>query len=150
MLTDSENQLLCRVGPDTPMGNPIRQYWLPALQSGDLPEKDGAPLQVRLLGENLVAFRATDGQVGLIDQVCPHREASLFFGRNEENGIRCLYHGWKFDVRGRCTDIPNEPLGSKLQERIRAVAYPCLEKNGIIWTYTGPNRDNPPPLPQLG
>jgi phthalate 4,5-dioxygenase len=132
------------------MGNLLRQYWIPALQSKDLPESDGAPLRVRLLCENLVAFRNTDGQVGLIDHVCPHRCASLFFGRNEENGIRCLYHGWKFDIHGRCVDTPNEQPSSRLKEQVRATAYPCVEKNGIVWTYMGPRRDNPPRLPQLG
>jgi len=149
-VTEAENQFLCRVGSGTPMGNLMRQYWIPVLQSTDLPEKDGAPLRVRLLCENLVAFRNTDGQIGLIDHVCPHRCASLFFGRNEESGLRCLYHGWKFDVKGWCVDIPNEPPGSKFNEQIRVTAYPCVEKNGIVWTYMGPNRDNPPPLPELG
>jgi len=134
-MTDSENEFLTRVGPGTPMGKLMRQYWIPVLQSADLPLKDGPPLRVRLLGENLVAFRNTDGKIGLIDQVCPHRCASLFFGRNEANGLRCLYHGWKFDVDGRCQDVPNEPFGSKMHESIRATAYPCVEKNGIVWTY---------------
>lgn len=150
MLTESENDFLTRVGPGTPLGNLLRQYWIPVLQSADLPENDGAPLRVRLLCESLIAFRNTDGQVGLTDHVCPHRCASLFFGRNEENGLRCLYHGWKFDVQGRCVDVPNEPPGSKFNEQIRITAYPCIERNGVIWTYMGPNRDNPPPLPQLG
>jgi len=132
------------------MGKLMRQYWIPVLQSSDLPEKDGAPLRVRLLGESLVAFRNTEGQIGLVDHVCPHRCASLFYGRNEENGLRCLYHGWKFDVRGRCVDIPNEPPGGKFNEQIRITAYPCVEKNGIVWTYLGPDRDPPPPLPDLG
>lgn len=132
------------------MGNLLRQYWIPALQSTDLPDPDGAPLRVRLLCENLVAFRNTDGQVGLIDHVCAHRCASLFFGRNEENGLRCLYHGWKFDIHGHCVDVPNEPPGSKFNEQIRITAYPCVEKNGIIWAYMGPLRESPPPLPELG
>ena len=148
-MTESENHLLTRVGPGTPMGNLLRQYWIPALQSADLPEPDGAPVRVRLLGEDLVAFRATDGRVGLLDQVCPHRCASLFFGRNEENGLRCLYHGWKFDVDGHCIETPNEPSGSKFNEHILATAYRCLEKNGVIWAYLGPRRV-PPPLPELG
>jgi phenylpropionate dioxygenase-like ring-hydroxylating dioxygenase large terminal subunit len=150
MLSESENQYLTRVGPGTPMGNLLRQYWIPALQSTDLPESDGAPLRLRLLGENLVAFRNTEGRIGLVDQTCPHRCASLFFGRNEENGLRCLYHGWKFDVEGRCVDVPNEPAGSKFNEKIRLTAYPCVEKNGVIWTYMGPPRADPPPLPELG
>jgi phenylpropionate dioxygenase-like ring-hydroxylating dioxygenase large terminal subunit len=149
-VTESENQSLTRVGPGTLMGNLMRQYWIPALHSADLPAKDGAPLRVRLLCENLVAFRNTGGRIGLIDHVCPHRCASLFFGRNEENGLRCLYHGWKFDVDGRCVEVPNEPPGSKFNEQIRAAAYPCIEKNGIVWTYMGPDRDNPPPLPEPG
>jgi len=132
------------------MGNLMRQYWIPFLQSADLPEKDGAPLRVRLLGEDLVAFRNTEGRIGLIDHVCPHRCASLFFARNEENGLRCLYHGWKFDVEGRCLDIPNEPPGSHFNEQIRITAYPCVEQNGIVWTYLGPDHNRPPPLPELG
>jgi phenylpropionate dioxygenase-like ring-hydroxylating dioxygenase large terminal subunit len=132
------------------MGNLLRQYWIPALQSIDLPERDGAPLRVRLLGEDLVAFRATDGRVGLMDHVCPHRCASLFFARNEQNGLRCLYHGWKFDVDGQCVDTPNEPAGSTLKRRIRLTAYPCVEKHGIVWTYMGPRRELPPPMPELG
>jgi nitrite reductase/ring-hydroxylating ferredoxin subunit len=132
------------------MGNFLRQYWIPVLQSADLPENDSAPLRVRLLCENLVAFRNTDGQVGLIDHVCAHRCASLFFGRNEDNGLRCLYHGWKFDIHGRCVDTPNELPESNLHEHVRITAYPCVERNGIIWTYMGPNWDNLPPLPQLG
>ena len=149
-MTESENLFLTRVGPGTPMGELMRRYWIPVLQSPDLPERDGAPLRVRVLCENLVAFRNSDGKVGLIDHVCPHRCASLFFGRNEENGLRCLYHGWKFDIQGRCMDVPNEPPGSKFNEQIQITAYPCVEKNGVIWTYMGPGRDNPPPLPELG
>ncbi len=132
------------------MGGLMRQYWIPFLQSTDLPEPDGAPQRVRLLGENLIAFRNTDGQVGLIDHVCPHRCASLFYGRNEENGLRCLYHGWKFDVQGRCVDVPNEPPGSRLKQHVRATAYPCVERNGIVWAYLGPRKKNLPPLPELG
>ena len=132
------------------MGNLLRQYWIPVLQSTDLPENDGPPLRVRLLGENLVAFRDTQGRIGLLDHLCPHRCASLFFGRNEENGLRCLYHGWKFDVQGRCLDIPNEPPGNKLQAQVRATAYRCVEKNGIVWAYLGPDQAKAPPLPDLG
>ncbi len=132
------------------MGNLLRQYWIPVLQSTDLLQTDGAPLRVRLLCENLVAFRTTDAKVGLIDHTCAHRCASLFFGRNEENGLRCLYHGWKFDIEGRCVDVPNEPSGSKFNEQIRVTAYPCVEKNGIIWTYMGPRHESPPRLPELG
>ena len=149
-MTEAENQFLTRVGPGTPMGSLLRQYWIPFLQSNDLPEPDGAPVRVRLLCENLVAFRNTDGHVGLIDHVCAHRCASLFFGRNEENGLRCLYHGWKFDLEGRCVDTPNEPPGSRFHEKIRIAAYPCVERNGILWTCMGPRRHELPPLPELG
>ena len=139
-MTRDENEFLTRVGPGTPMGELMRQYWIPALQSTDLPEKNGAPMRVRLLCENLVAFRNSEGRVGLIDHVCPHRCASLFFGRNEENGLRCLYHGWKFDVEGRCVDVPNEPPGSKLHEQVRVKAYRVLKKAGLsghTWAQMG-------------
>src|SRR5713226_8097883 len=109
MLTSEDNELLTRIGPGTPMGDMMRQYWLPALLSEELTERDGRPVRVRLLCENLIAFRASDGRAGLLADNCPHRGASLFFGRNEENGLRCVYHGWKFDVSGRCVDMPNEP-----------------------------------------
>jgi nitrite reductase/ring-hydroxylating ferredoxin subunit len=101
---------------------------------------------MRLLGENLIAFRVSSGKYGLIANHCPHRGASLFFGRNEEEGIRCVYHGWKFDVQGNCVDMPNEPAESDFKTKVRATAYPCVERNGIVWTYMGP-RESPPPLP---
>src|SRR6266567_9334089 len=109
MLTPRDNELITRVGRGTPMGEALRRYWLPALLSADLPEPDGPPVRVRLLGEELVAFRDSDGCAGLLDGYCPHRLASLFLGRNEEGGLRCVYHGWKFDVNGVCVDMPNEP-----------------------------------------
>ncbi len=148
MLSKEENELLTRVGPGTPMGNLIRQYWIPMLLSSELAEPDGPPLRVRLLGEELITFRATDGRVGLLGANCPHRGAGLFFGRNEEAGLRCVYHGWKFDVTGRCVDMPSEPPESTFKDRVRAKSYPCTEKGGVIWTYMGP-RSEPPPLPQL-
>src|SRR5919205_1333942 len=138
MLSKEDNELLCRVGPGTPMGELLRQYWLPFLPSRDLPQADGDPLKVRLLGEDLVAFRDSNGQVGLLAANCPHRGASLFFGRNEECGLRCVYHGWKFDTAGRCVDMPNEPAESNFKEKVRAVAYPCQERGGIVWAYLGP------------
>src|SRR3954462_15921254 len=119
MLTNEQNELLTRVGPGTPMGELMRQYWIPALISPELPEKDRAPRRVRLLGEDLIAFRDTNGQVGLIGANCPHRGASLFFGRNEESGIRCVYHGWKFDVTGQCVDMPSEPAGANFKAQLR-------------------------------
>ena len=148
MLSIEDNELLCRVGRGTPMGNLIREYWIPALISTELPEADGPPVRVRLLGENLIAFRVTSGKVGLIQNHCPHRGASLFFGRNEEEGIRCAYHGWKFDCEGACIDMPSEPEESSFKSRVRARAYRCVERNGIVWTYMG-SRQTPPPLPDI-
>jgi phenylpropionate dioxygenase-like ring-hydroxylating dioxygenase large terminal subunit len=148
MLSREDNELLCRVGPGTPMGDLMRQYWVPAALSTELPARDGAPLRVRLLGENLIAFRATSGAVGLVRDSCPHRGASLFYGRNEGDGLRCVYHGWKFDVAGRCVDMPNEPAESNFRGKVRAVANPCLERAGLVWAYLGP-RETPPPLPDL-
>lgn len=148
MTTDQDNELLTSVGPGTLMGDLLRQYWLPAMLASELPRPDCDPVRVMLLGEQLVAFRDSAGRVGLLDHFCPHRSASLFFGRNEEGGLRCVYHGWKFDVAGRCVDIPNEQDSSHLAERVRAVAYPCEERGGVIWAYLGP-RSEPPPLPEL-
>ena len=148
MLSREDNELLCKVGSGTPTGALLRQYWIPALMSSELPEKDGAPVRVRLLGEDLIAFRATSGKIGLIQNHCPHRGASLFFGRNEEEGLRCVYHGWKFDCEGACVDMPNEPAESNFKSKVRATAYPCVERNEIIWTYMGP-RQTPPPLPDI-
>ncbi|HUZ78192.1 MAG TPA: Rieske 2Fe-2S domain-containing protein [Chloroflexota bacterium] len=148
MLNPEENTLLCRVGPGTPMGNLMREYWIPAVRSEELPAPDCAPLRVRLLGEDLVAFRDTAGQVGLVQNACPHRGASLFFGRNEEHGLRCVYHGWKFDCTGNCVDMPNEPAESNFKHKIKLTAYACHERNGIIWAYMG-SRATPPPLPDL-
>src|SRR5262245_57757750 len=148
MLSREDNELLCRVGRGTPMGELMRQYWMPAALSSELPDRDGAPLRVRLLGENLIAFRASSGAVGLVRESCPHRGASLFYGRNEAEGLRCVYHGWKFDVGGRCVDMPNEPAESGFKQKVRAVAYPCVERAGLVWAYLGP-RETPPPLPDL-
>jgi len=148
MLSPQDNQTLCRVGPGTPMGSLMREFWIPAFLADELPEPDGPPLRIRLLGENLIAFRTTSGRVGLMQNACPHRGASLFFGRNEEDGLRCVYHGWKFDTEGACVDMPNEPAESNFKHKIRAVAYPCTERNGMVWAYMGP-RSTPPPLPDL-
>ncbi|MBV8084876.1 MAG: Rieske 2Fe-2S domain-containing protein [Chloroflexi bacterium] len=148
MLSTEENELLCRVGPGTPMGNFFREYWIPAFLPSELPNPDSDPMRLRLLGENLIAFRTTSGKIGLIANHCPHRGASLFFGRNEEEGIRCVYHGWKFDVTGQCVDMPNEPAESNFKNKVKAVAYPCVERNGIVWTYMG-NRTPPPALPDF-
>ena len=147
MLTREDNELLCRVGPGTPMGVLMRHYWLPVLYSSDL-GADGPPQRVRLLGEDLVAWRNTDGSTGLMRDACPHRGASMFFGRNEENGLRCVYHGWKFDAGGACTDMPNEPAESNFKHKIRATAYPTQEHGGIVWCHLGAATP-PPPFPHL-
>jgi len=148
MLSEQDNDLLCRVGKGTPMGELMRQYWIPAVLTNELPVTDGPPMRVKLLGEELIAFRTTTGAVGLIQNACPHRGASMFFGRNEEEGLRCVYHGWKFDVSGACVDMPSEPAESNFRNKVRTKAYPTQERNGIIWTYLGA-RDVPPPLPDL-
>jgi phthalate 4,5-dioxygenase oxygenase subunit len=146
MLTREENKKITRVGPGTPGGKLMRRYWVPACLSTELPKNDGAPLRVRLLGEDLVAYRDSEGNVGLIDAYCPHRRAPMFFGRNEECGLRCVYHGWKFDRHGDCTDMPSEPAGSTLQAKVKILAYPVVEKGGVVWTYMGP-KDKKPPEP---
>ena len=148
MLSKQDNETLTRVGPGTTMGELMREYWVPALMSSELPGPDSDPVRVRLLGENLIAFRDTTGTVGLIDNYCPHRRASLFFGRNEESGIRCVYHGWKYDVSGNCVDMPSEPAESNFKDKVKITAYPCQERNGVIWTYMG-LRSELPPLPDL-
>jgi len=148
MLTREENELICRTGRGTPMGELWRRFWIPAVMSWELPEPDCPPVRVRLLGEDLVGFRDTAGKAGLLAANCPHRGASLFFGRNEEAGLRCVYHGWKFDVSGQCVDMPNEPPESNFKHKIKATAYPCEERGGIIWTYMGPPGQRPA-LPDL-
>src|SRR6266700_32393 len=147
MLSAADNELMCRVGPETPMGNMLREYWIPALCPDDL-QPDGPPLRMRLLGENLIAFRVSSGKYGLIANHCPHRGASLFFGRNEEEGLRCVYHGWKFEVSGQCVDMPSEPAESNFKTKIKATAYQTHERHGIIWAYLG-SREVPPALPEL-
>jgi len=144
LLTAEENEILTRVGPGTPMGQVLRRYWTPALLSEELPEPDGRPVAVRLLGEDLVAFRDTRDLVGLLEERCPHRRASLLFARNEECGLRCIYHGWKFDVTGQCVDMPTEPEGSEFMRKVRAVAYPVREVAGVVWAYLGPPEQVPP------
>jgi phenylpropionate dioxygenase-like ring-hydroxylating dioxygenase large terminal subunit len=148
MLKKEDNELITRVGPGTPMGNLMREYWVPALLSSELPAPDSDPVRVLLLGEKLIAFRDTHGKVGLLENHCPHRGASLFFARNEECGLRCVYHGWKFAADGTCVDMPNEPAESDFKTRVRATAYPTRERGGVVWAYLGP-RTEPPPLPEL-
>jgi phenylpropionate dioxygenase-like ring-hydroxylating dioxygenase large terminal subunit len=148
MLSKEDNELLSRVGKGTPMGELMRQYWIPAVRSDELPAPDSPPLRLKLLNEELIAFRLTSGKVGVIQNACPHRGASLFFGRNEEEGLRCVYHGWKFDETGSCVDMPSEPAESNFRTKVHATAYPTYERGGVIWTYMGP-RAVPPPLPQI-
>ncbi|MCI0782422.1 MAG: Rieske 2Fe-2S domain-containing protein [Chloroflexi bacterium] len=127
MVTVEDNLVLTQTGPGTPMGQVMRRYWMPALLAAELPEPDCAPVRVKLLGETLVAFRDTSGRVGLLEEYCPHRLASLFFGRNEDNGLRCVFHGWKFDVDRRCLDMMNEPPDREYKAKINATAYPAIE-----------------------
>ena len=148
MLTKEENELITRTGPGTPMGDVFRRFWLPVALSRELPEPDCPPVRLRILTEDLVAFRDSEGQVGLLDRYCPHRGASLFFGRNEQSGLRCVYHGWKFDVTGGCVDMPNEPTESNFKNKIQQTAYPVREAGGMIWAFMGPP-DAVPDLPQL-
>jgi phenylpropionate dioxygenase-like ring-hydroxylating dioxygenase large terminal subunit len=142
-----DNEILTRVGPGTPMGELMRQYWVPAAASSEL-KPGGSPLRVMLLGEKLVAFRNKNGKVGLMDHRCPHRTASLFFGRNEDDGIRCAYHGWKFGLDGQCQEMPNVPKDKEFSARLKATAYPTWESQGIVWAYMG-KRAVPPPHPML-
>ena len=145
MLSAADNELLTRTGPDAPMGELFRRFWLPALLSQELPEPDCPPVRVKIMGEDLVAFRDTEGRVGLVDPRCPHRGANLYFGRNEQCGLRCVYHGWKFDVTGRCVDLPTLPPGSTFRDRVRITAYPVREWGEFVWVYLGPAG----PLPAL-
>ena len=146
MLTREENELVTNTNPGTPMGELFRRFWLPVLLSSELPGPDCDPMRVRVLGEDLIAFRDTDGRPGLVDAYCPHRGAPMFFGRNEESGIRCVYHGWKFDVEGTCIDLPNAPEGETFKNKVTITAYPTVDKGDLIWAYMGP-KDKQPPLP---
>jgi len=136
VLRAEDNEILTRVGPGTLMGELLRRYWTPACLTAEIPDPAGAPARVRLLGENLVAFRDTSGRVGLVQENCPHRGASLYFGRNEDAAIRCVYHGWAFDVDGRCVDMPSEP--APFCEKVKMRAYPTHESGGVVWAYLGP------------
>ncbi|HVO90962.1 MAG TPA: Rieske 2Fe-2S domain-containing protein [Casimicrobiaceae bacterium] len=138
MLTPEENELLCRVEGQAPMGRMMRRYWIPALMSEEIAEPDGTPVKVRLFGEDLVAFRDTEGRVGILGEHCPHRRASLVFGRNEECGLRCLYHGWKMDVDGNVVEMVSEPPESRFAEKVKHTAYPTREAAGLVWVYMGP------------
>ena len=136
-MTPEENDLLTRVENGAPMGQLMRQHWVPACLAEEVAEPDGAPVRLRLLGDNLVAFRDSKGRLGVLDENCPHRRASLVLGRNEECGLRCLYHGWKFDVDGNCLDMASEPPGTQMNDKIKARAYPVREAGGFVWVYMG-------------
>ena len=147
MVARSNSDILTRVSEGTPMGNLMRKYWLPAVKSSEL-IADGDPLRLMLLGEKLIAYRDSSGKVGIMDHRCPHRCASLFFGRNEEDGIRCVYHGWKFDTEGNCIEMPNVPAEQSFRTKVRAKAYKVLEKNGLIWVFMG-DQKKVPDLPSI-
>jgi phthalate 4,5-dioxygenase len=149
MLSHEENELLSRVGPDTPMGQMLRRYWIPGCLSRELPEADGAPIRVRLLGEDLVAFRDFNGQVGVLDEYCPHRGASLVLARNEHSALQCLYHGWRIAVDGTILETPCEPEESDFKDRLRHIAYPVREQGGMVWAYMGPPGTEPA-FPEFG
>ncbi|MDB5777450.1 MAG: cbaA [Herbaspirillum sp.] len=145
MITRERNELLTQTGPGTPMGDLFRRYWIPALMSSELPENDGPPVRVKLLSERLIAFRDTGGKLGLMDEFCAHRGVSLWFGRNEENGLRCPYHGWKYETTGQCVDVPSETVESGYYKKIKLKAYPLIDRGGILWTYMGPPELQPEP-----
>ncbi|MBN9082018.1 MAG: MarR family transcriptional regulator [Rhizobiales bacterium 62-17] len=152
MLTPEENDLLCRVEGEAPMGHIMRQHWLPACMIEEVAEPDCDPLKVRLCGENYVVFRDTNGQVGMLDELCPHRRASLAYGRNEDCGLRCLYHGWKFDVNGNAMEMNSEPVETGLLKKMKTRSYPVREAGGFVWCYLGPVETMPefePPIFQL-
>jgi nitrite reductase/ring-hydroxylating ferredoxin subunit len=145
MMTPEMTECLVRVGPGTPMGKLMRRYWVPALLSSEIAEPDCAPVRVKLLGERLLAFRDSQGRAGLVDEFCAHRRASLFLGRNEEGGIRCAYHGWKYDIHGNCLELPSAP---QVACKVKLKAYPCIERGDIVWAYMGPPEKQPEP-PEL-
>jgi phthalate 4,5-dioxygenase oxygenase subunit len=144
MLSPEDNDLITNTDAGTPMGELFRRFWLPVALSSELPEPDCPPVRLKVMNEDLVAFRDSDGRIGLVDAYCAHRGAPLFFGRNEECGLRCLYHGWKYDVHGRCVDLPNAPEGVTFREKIQLTAYPCIEAGDLVWAYMGPPARRPP------
>ena len=148
MLTREENEFLCRTDKGTPMGEFCRRFWTPVLLSEELTEPDCPPVQSKIYGEELVVFRTTSGKVGVLKEFCPHRHASLFYGRNEEEGLRCAYHGWKFDIEGNCVDMMSEPEDSNFAGKVKILAYPAQEAGGFVWAYMGPP-ELEPPLPEL-
>jgi phthalate 4,5-dioxygenase len=148
MLSREDTELLCRIGPGTPMGALMRRYWMPVLYTWEI-EPDGPPQRVRVLGEDLIAWRDSSGAPSFVAENCPHRGASLFFGRNEECGLRCVYHGWKFDTSGACVDMPNEPPESNFKHKVKVGAYRGADFGGMTWVYMGPDQANPPEVPRF-
>ncbi len=149
MFSKEDNERLCRIGPGTPMGNAFRSMWVPFLLPEELPSPDCPPVRVCLLGEDLIAFRDTNGKIGLLDRYCPHRLVDLFYGRNEECGLRCVYHGWKFDVTGAIVDMPAEPENTQMKCDTRIKSYPVLEWGGVIWAFMGDQQQMPPNPPEF-
>jgi phthalate 4,5-dioxygenase len=148
MLNREHNQLVTQIGPGTPMGDLFRRYWIPALLAEELPENECTPVRVKLLSERLLAWRDTQGRYALHDEFCAHRGVSLWFGRNEENGLRCSYHGWKYDHTGQCIEVPSEPAESGFCKKIKLKSYPLVERGGILWAHMGP-AEQQPPLPEF-
>ncbi len=148
MLSKEDNEILTHTSAGTPMGELLRRFWLPILLSEELAAPGGTQKRVTVLGEDLLAFRDTNGRVGLVEPVCPHRGANLYYGRNEEGGLRCVFHGWKFDVDGNCVDLPTAPCNSNYKDRIKIKTYPTREAGGFIWAYMGP-AEKMPELPQM-
>ncbi len=144
-ISAEQNAQLTQTGPGTPMGELFRRYWIPALLAEELPEPDCPPVRVQLMGERLVGFRDSAGRPGLIDEFCAHRGVSLWFGRNEEGGLRCPYHGWKYDVAGNCLDLPSEAEATGMRSHIKLKSYRCREAGGVIWAYMGPPGLEPGP-----
>ena len=149
MLSDEQTEMLTRVGPGTPMGELLRRYWTPILLHEELPEPDCPPVRVRIFCEDLVAFRDSHGRLGLVEERCAHRQTSLFFGRNEEGGLRCPYHGWKYDMAGNCIDMPTESPESNFKDKVKLISYEVRDGGGLIWAYLGPREFMPPELPQF-
>jgi phenylpropionate dioxygenase-like ring-hydroxylating dioxygenase large terminal subunit len=143
MLKTEINELLTQTGPGTPGGDLFRQYWIPALLTEELPENDCPPVRVKMLSERLIAFRDSEGRYGLIDEFCAHRGVSLWFGRVEECGIRCAYHGWKYDVTGQCIEVPSEPENSNFSSKVKLTSYPLVKVGDILWTYLGDPESEP-------
>ena len=149
MFTHEDNERLTRVGPGTPMGKAFRRFWMPFLMPEELAKRDGHPLRVRLLGEDLIAFRDSEGKLGLLDRYCPHRRVDLYYGRNEQCGLRCIYHGWKFDTKGNIVDMPAEPANTPLKDELKIKSYPIVEWGGVIWAYMGEPEHMPEVPPEL-